>query len=61
MATIIEKVNGSNNRTWECKECHYLIAEQDTVAYHLVNGVLYGWCETCFGQRAAKSASELAA
>jgi len=60
MATI-EKMNGSNNRKWECKECHHLIAEQDTVAYHLVNGVLYGWCESCFGQRASKGVSELAA
>jgi hypothetical protein len=38
-----------------------MIAENDTVAYHLVDRVLYGWCESCFSQRADKSISELAA
>ncbi|HEX8184718.1 MAG TPA: hypothetical protein VF747_08195 [Blastocatellia bacterium] len=61
MATITEQVKNSNKRTWECKECHQLIAEQDTVAYHLVDRVLYGWCEPCFSQRSHKSISELAA
>jgi hypothetical protein len=46
---------------WECKQCHQLIAENDTVAYHLVDRVLYGWCESCFSQRTDKGISELAA
>jgi hypothetical protein len=46
---------------WECKQCHLMIAESDTVAYHLVDGVLYGWCESCFGRRGDRGMSELAA
>jgi hypothetical protein len=38
-----------------------VIAEQETIAYHLVDRVLYGWCESCFSQRVCKSVSELAA
>ncbi|HVG21291.1 MAG TPA: hypothetical protein VNI02_19775 [Blastocatellia bacterium] len=60
MATITAQVK-NNSRQWECKQCHQMIAENDTVAYHLVDRVLYGWCESCFGQRADKSMSELAA
>ena len=36
---------------WECKECHQLIPDEETVAYRFVNGVLYGWCRPCFTQR----------
>ena len=62
MAVAIEQVKNNNGRTWECKDCHELIAEHDTVAYHLVDKILYGWCELCFGNRhyAAKT-TELAA
>ena len=48
---VFEQVKNSNARAWECKDCHELIAEQDTVAYHLVDKILYGWCESCFGLR----------
>ena len=59
---VFEQIKNSNGRTWECKDCHELVAEQDTVAYHLVDKILYGWCALCFGNRhyAAKTA-ELAA
>jgi len=36
---------------WECKECHQQIAEDSNVAYHLIDGILYGWCEPCFTRR----------
>ena len=35
----------------ECKECHCLVVESDLVAYHLVDGVLFGWCQDCFNSR----------
>jgi len=58
----IEKMKGSNNRMWECKECHQLVAEHHTVAYHLVDKFLYGWCDTCFSVRPqANKSVELAA
>jgi hypothetical protein len=37
--------------TWECKQCHQDIGEELTVALHLIDGVLYGWCEACFTNR----------
>ena len=59
---VLEQAKISNGRTWECKDCHELIAEQDTVAYHLVDKVLYGWCGLCFGNRHyAVKTTELAA
>lgn len=51
MAAILEQVAGILKRTWECKQCHQFVADDRTVAYHLIEGVLYGWCETCFSQR----------
>jgi hypothetical protein len=62
MAVILEQVKNNNGRTWECKDCHALIAEHDTVAYHLVDKILYGWCASCFGHRNYPSKSaEIAA
>jgi hypothetical protein len=40
---------------WECKQCHHLISDAQTVAYHLVDRVLYGWCEPCFAQQTRKT------
>jgi hypothetical protein len=37
--------------TWECKQCHQHISDDCNVAYHLIDGILYGWCEPCFSQR----------
>lgn len=42
-------------QTWECKECHQHIAEDYNVAYHLIDGILYGWCEPCFSHRSDAS------
>lgn len=37
-----------DNRYWECKECNKQIEAHFSVAFHLVDGFLYGWCRTCF-------------
>jgi hypothetical protein len=37
-----------NIKLWECKECHKKIKASDSVAFHLVDGFLYGWCRSCF-------------
>lgn len=56
MAAIFEQVTGLLKRTWECKQCHQSVAEEHTIAYHLIDGILYGWCEACFNQRPVASA-----
>ena len=38
----------------ECKECHRPVTQTDLVAYHLVDRVLYGWCQSCFKARPAR-------
>ena len=60
MAAVFEQAKGGGGRTWECKQCHKEVPENDTVAYHLVEGVLYGWCEVCFRDRVRPN-TELAA
>jgi len=51
MAKAIQQVAGILKRTWECKQCHQSVADDCTVAYHLIEGILYGWCESCFQKR----------
>ena len=60
MAVVFEQAKGGAGRKWECKQCHQPVAESETMAYHLVDGILYGWCELCFRER-NKPAMELAA
>jgi hypothetical protein len=50
--------NNTNTQTnelkkilWECKDCHSMIGSHETIAYHLVDRILYGWCEPCFNNR----------
>lgn len=57
MSAIFEKATTINGLIWECKHCHQPITEHDTVAYHLIDGVLYGWCPSCFSQRAPANAN----
>lgn len=52
MPGVFEELAEIHKRTWECKQCHQYITEDHTVAYHLIDGILYGWCESCFSQRA---------
>jgi hypothetical protein len=47
------QTNNVQTRMWECKECHSMIAANETVAYHLIDRILYGWCEPCFTNREA--------
>jgi len=51
MAGVFEQVAGILKHSWECKQCHQNVTEEHTVAYHLIDGILYGWCESCFSQR----------
>ncbi len=51
MSAIFERATNTNVLMWECKSCHQPIDERETVAYHLVSGILYGWCPDCFRQR----------
>jgi hypothetical protein len=63
---VSQQINASSDAPalliWECKECHQLVGDDNTVAYHLIGGVLYGWCEVCFLERNSKAeAAHLAA
>ncbi|MCI0485182.1 MAG: hypothetical protein L0229_01010 [Blastocatellia bacterium] len=58
---MIEQVKEVCKSTWECKECHRAVAAEETVAFHLVDQVLYGWCESCFNRRAKPGSAEIAA
>jgi hypothetical protein len=51
MSAIFKKATNTNVLMWECKSCHQPIDEHETVAYHLVSGILYGWCPGCFSRR----------
>jgi hypothetical protein len=57
MAAIIQQVSGMLKRTWECKQCHQTVAEEHTIAYHLIDGILYGWCDACFNQQSVNKAA----
>lgn len=45
-------------KKWECKECKQIVPEDNSVAFHLVEGVLYGWCRSCFEVSSRKRAQE---
>ncbi len=51
----MSKTNAQTNELkkimWECKDCHSMIGSHETIAYHLVDRILYGWCEPCFTNR----------
>jgi tetratricopeptide (TPR) repeat protein len=48
MSTLIVPVTDVPVLTLQCKHCRGVITSEETVAYHLVDQVLYGWCEHCF-------------
>jgi hypothetical protein len=41
----------SDLKVLECKQCHGFIPSTETIAYHLVDRILYGWCGDCFARR----------
>jgi hypothetical protein len=42
---------------FSCKDCHRPLTDSETVAYRLIQGVLYGWCDACFSNRDSRSDS----
>src|SRR5262249_60098628 len=42
----------------ECKQCHGFISSTETIAYHLVDQILYGWCGDCFARRGEADSAE---
>ena len=34
-----------------CKGCDQRVSDSETNAYHLIAGVLYGWCNECFNKQ----------
>jgi hypothetical protein len=51
VSAIFEQIKDSPEQLWECKDCHRLTSSDENLAYHLVDRVLYGWCERCFARR----------
>jgi hypothetical protein len=41
--------------TLSCKDCRRTVTDSETVAYRLIQGVLYGWCDECFNHRQSRS------
>ena len=54
MAVKIKEVKDTQVLMLECKDCHRPVTQTDLVAYHLVDRVLFGWCESCFKARPAR-------
>jgi hypothetical protein len=42
---------GALKLTLSCKDCRRAVTDSETVAYRLIRGVLYGWCDECFNHR----------
>jgi hypothetical protein len=57
MGYVFEQVTETSGQNWECKDCHQQIKDSELVAYHLVEGILYGWCGICFDSRRSNSRS----
>ncbi|HWC77788.1 MAG TPA: hypothetical protein VG778_10005 [Blastocatellia bacterium] len=55
MSAVFKQVKEKGIVMWECKDCHLPVPEAETMAYHLVNQILYGWCEACFGTRSERA------
>ena len=54
MAVKNKEVKNTEVLMLECKECRRPVTQTDLVAYHLVDRVLYGWCQSCFKTRPAR-------
>ncbi len=46
--------SSQNIGIWECKQCHHSVKDEESVAFHLIDGCLYGWCRPCFSESAIK-------
>ncbi|MBK7995317.1 MAG: hypothetical protein IPK14_18650 [Blastocatellia bacterium] len=46
--------SSQNIGIWECKHCHHSVKDEESVAFHLIDGFLYGWCRPCFSEAAIK-------
>ncbi len=57
----MSKENKATSYKWECKDCHRVLSPEENTAYHLVDRILYGWCELCFQSRPDITKSILAA
>ena len=53
MAVKTKEVKDVQILILECKECRRPVTQTELVAYHLVDRVLYGWCQSCFKARPA--------
>ncbi|HET9532804.1 MAG TPA: tetratricopeptide repeat protein [Blastocatellia bacterium] len=56
MAKVITQAAATNTWLCQCKQCRKVITPDETIAYHLIDNVLYGWCQSCFDQRANERA-----
>ena len=61
MAVKNKEVKDAEMLMLECKECHRPVTQTDLVAYHLVDRVLYAWCQSCFKVRERQNSSLVAA
>lgn len=59
MAKAITQVSGADSWLCQCKQCRKVINSDESMAYHLIDCVLYGWCYSCFNQRADQRAQAI--
>ncbi|MCI0421125.1 MAG: hypothetical protein L0312_18170 [Acidobacteria bacterium] len=58
MERIVVEMPELSGPKWTCRDCHRHISDSETVAYHLINRILYGWCEGCFNCRSVSDAED---
>lgn len=56
MAKATPQISGTDSWLCQCKQCRKVITSDETIAYHLIDDVLYGWCHPCFNRRADQRA-----
>jgi hypothetical protein len=42
-----------------CKDCRRPVTDAETIAYRLILGVFYGWCDACFQNRRSEPKSPI--
>jgi hypothetical protein len=53
-------ISNQSSKLWECKECHHSVKDDESVAFHLIDGFLYGWCRSCFSESANRRNQQIA-